>query len=272
MSDDKPLAYIFGNGPAGLMAAHAAEQQGYRVEIGSLQDSPSHITGAQYLDRAIPGLTTSVEDGLVTFYKRGKATGYAEKIYGDPDAITSWSKYEDERTYPLWYLRDVYSKLWERFKGNMFLLGLNTNVLSSFCDTQAKLIVVTVPRTAICFNDNHKFLSQQVTIYDGLPVDIGKRYSHLHEQPDVNFIMYNGRKKDPWYRCSRINQGCSYEVPGHYEDGHQIFKPISTTCDCWGRQANEQGGPRIVLAGRYGGWHKNWLVSHVYEAVVGRAM
>lgn len=263
VQDRKARAYVFGNGPAGLMAAHAAASMGYDVEIGSLQKSPSQISGAQYLDRPIPGLTNDEPDSEVTFYKLGKAENYAKKVYGKKSAHTSWEKYEDRKKYPLWYLRDAYSKLWETYVSKMFLIGLNANVLASFMDTPAELIVVTVPLTEICTNVKHTFLSQPITVYDGLPSEIDVPWPDGHS--GANFIVYNGKKKTPWYRCSSINGGKSIEVPGTYADGINIAKPLSTTCDCW---APVTGQPRLLLAGRYGKWQKDQLVSDAYQDVV----
>lgn len=254
-------AYIFGNGPAGLIAAHACEQAGYEIEIGAKQTSPSHITGAQYLDRHIPNLTDEQPETYIKFHKVGKGSNYAKKIYGDPNAPTSWDKYE-ETSYPAWYLRDVYSKLWERFLPKMFGVDLTADMLNAFCDTEVQLIVSTIPLPAICYNrEQHDFIGQAVTIYGGVPTDIPERLHHLTQED--NWVLYNGKKKTSWYRCSSINEGKSIEVSGHYEDGWKVTKPLSTTCDCW----QQPGRPKIILAGRYGAWQKDQLVSNAWQAV-----
>lgn len=261
MTDRKPKAYILGAGPAGLVAAHAATLKGYDVEIGTNQLSPSQITGAQYLDRYIPGITEREPDGQIKFYKRGTAAGYAQKIYNNVDAPTSWDKYDDEGMYDIWYLRDVYSAMWERYKSRMFKMEVDANVMASFMDTDSELIVVALPLKAICSNADHAFLSQEVTVYPGFPTDVGKKYEHLKDDQS-NWILYNGKKKTVWYRCSRINHGDSVEVSGHYTDGHMVTKPLATTCDCW------KEVPRVVLVGRYGTWDKNELVSGAWERVL----
>lgn len=253
-------AYIFGNGPSGLMAAHACEEAGFEVEIGADQTSPSHITGAQYLDRAIPNLTPDDPDTSIRFYKCGKGRNYAKKIYNSPDAPTSWDRYE-ERRYAAWYLRDVYSKLWERFRKNMFSVRLTPDMLNAYCETDAQLIVLAIPLPVVCYNDKHKFESQKVTIYEGVPTDMPDEYRHLMQQD--NWIVYNGKKKTPWYRASSINGGKTIEVPGHFPDGFQIIKPLSNTCDCWEQPTQ----PKIVKAGRYGAWQKDKLVSSVWQDV-----
>lgn len=259
-------AYILGAGPAGLVAAHAATLKGYDVEIATDQMSPSIISGAQYLDKPIPSLTELEPDGRVKFFKRGTAEGYAQKIYGDPQAPTSWDKYEHEVEYPLWYLRDTYSILWERYKDKLFHLRLTPNVMASFVDTDADMIVVALPLQAICSNERHTFWSQEVTVYPGLPVEIADtKYGYLMEKKEgFNWILYNGKKKEGWYRCSAINGGASVEVPGHYDDGHKILKPLRTTCDCWGNV------PRVVPVGRYGTWQKDQLVSGAWDLVLDR--
>lgn len=253
--------YVFGSGPAGLVAAHAAAGLGHEVEIITNKMTPSVISGAQYLDRHIPGVTSEQPDGQVRFYKQGKAAGYAMKVYGDLSAATSWDKYDDGGLYPLWYLRDAYSHLWELYKYKLVYMNMDANALASFMDTQSDLMVVAMPLMQLCINADHNFQSQNITAYSGLPSDMPDKYRHLLKEGNGNWILYNGKKRYPWYRCSVINEGASLEVPGHYDDGVQISKPLSTTCDCWSNV------PRIALVGRYGRWEKNELVSGAWDRV-----
>lgn len=245
-----------------MVAAHALYMKGYDIEIGTDRMSPSVISGAQYLDQAIPGATELNPDSYVTFMKHGKAEGYAQKIYSDPTAPTSWDKYVDGNAYPIWYLRDTYSVLWERYKDKLFNIKVDANVLAAFIDTDADMIVVALPLVSLCVNPEHTFFSQQVTVYPGLPVNMPPKYQNLMKKDGTNWILYNGKKKYPWYRCSAINEGASVEVPGHFEDGHQITKPLKTDCDCWSNV------PRIVRVGRYGTWEKNELVSGAWNKVL----
>lgn len=253
--------YVFGSGPAGLVAAHAAADLGHEIEILTNKMTPSVISGAQYLDKHIPGVTSEQPDSQVKFYKHGKATGYAMKIYSDPKAPTSWDKYEDGKLYPLWYLRDTYSHLWELYKGKLVYMNVDANVLASFMDTTADLLVVAMPLASLCIDKGHNFQSQKITTYAGVPADMPDKYRHLMQTGNGNWILYNGKRKSPWYRCSVINDGASLEVPGHYEDGFQINKPLSSTCNCW------SGVPRVALVGRYGRWEKDELVSGAWDRV-----
>jgi hypothetical protein len=132
--------------------------------------------------------------------------------------------------------------------------------MGSFVDTDAKLIVSTIPLSAICFNEKHTFEHQEVTIYQGVPTDMPEEHRHLMQQD--NWILYNGKNKTTWYRASSINGGKYIETPGHFADGFNINKPLRTTCTCW------EGVPRVVLAGRYGTYNKNMLVSSVFDAVL----
>jgi hypothetical protein len=257
-------AFVLGSGPAGLVAAHAAALKGYEVEILTDKMSPSIISGAQYLDKPIPGITEMEPDSHVTFMKWGKAKGYAKKIYGDPKAPTSWEKYGNDAIYPVWYLRDAYSTLWERYKSKLTYMKMDADVMERLYSSDVDMIVIAMPLNALCYRPEHTFYSQRVTIYAGLPSELGNsKYEALLSRKDTgNWILYCGKKSIPWYRCSEINGGASVEVPEHYVDGHQIIKPLRTDCDCWTDK------PRVVPVGRYGTWQKNELVSGAWERVL----
>lgn len=261
---------VLGNGPAGLMAAQAAYMRGVEtIEIVSESTKPSIISGAQYLDRHIPGVTDpAAADSYVTFYKKGKREGYAEKIYGNDQAPTSWDKYEPLVQYPLWYLREAYKQLWMRFERRMSQGRVDANYIAALLDTNYDLVISTIPLPTICYNPTHEFESQPVVIYDGIP-PVGKKLSFLAQAPmKDNFIVYSGKRKDPWYRCSRICGLDSTEYPRKADmqpdpEARYINKPLRTTCDCW----DWPQGQRMLLAGRFGMWDKNQLVSSAFERV-----
>lgn len=238
---------VLGSGPSGLMAAHAADQAGYPVEIFSVKEK-SRIGGAQYVHTQIPDLTDIDPDGEVVFEYRGSRAGYARKVYGDPGADVSWGMYTG--TVPIWNMRRVYNELWDRFESriiNRVLLPTDVVQLQS----PSVVVVSTIPRASLCWKpQEHTFASQQVWI----------RY--FQSQPRSNKIIYNGLTDVPWYRRSYLFSWESEEYPNEFintaPEWHDLIpvnKPLSSNCDCLGG---------VAKLGRYGQWKKGVLTHQVY--------
>ena len=238
---------VLGAGPAGLMAAEAAQQVGARVRIAS-RIEPSVIGGAQYLHEPILGINSPVPDGFIRIKKVGTAEGYARKVYDDPTAPTSWRKYTNGQELPAWDLRRTYEQLRERWLPSVWAIDLNAETLQDLEEDGAYDIVISsVPRPVLCRDRAlHTFTKQKVLIDMDSPVD------------GENVIIWNGDPEVPWYRASKI-----FEVTGGYEyplgavlaGAHVARKPLRTTCDCW---------PEVLRVGRYGIWDKNVLTHDAY--------
>jgi hypothetical protein len=267
----KPVA-VLGCGPAGLLAAHAAEQLGFYVRIYS-KKRKSDIGGAQYLHDAIPGLTSERPDGELNYVKWGSREGYAARTYGSPEAPCSWDLFPTGLC-PAWSLRRIYDQLWERFESDIFdqtinaksvhdlegngWIVINSIPLMQLCEKQSDLLLGGFPpghpeQTA------HQFPAQRIWL-----ANIDMRDGALGT-PD-NTIIYNGASvesifSNPWYRVSRVFGQVWTEWSDHHpprEGGPAVegFKPLHTDCDCH---------PDVIRVGRFGQWKKGVLVHHAYN-------
>lgn len=236
---------ILGCGPAGLLAAHAAVQSGHPVKIVS-QKVRSKIGGAQYLHTHIPDLTDQHPDGYATFEYRGTDQGYAQKVYGDPQAVTSWGSYIG--TVPIWNMRQAYDELWAQYESLILDASLQPDQLMDM-HVSGELVLSTIPRTTLCWRGTeHRFTMQEVWVW------YGRSKNNTHNQ-----VIYSGHPDTPWYRYSNLFGWESIEWPVaqnvHTQDLIRIKKPIATDCDCL---------PGIHKLGRYGRWEKKILSHDAY--------
>lgn len=246
-----PRVGVLGAGPAGLLAALAAAQRGCRVQVYAAGAQPSRIQGAQYLHQNIPGVTSSMPEIMLDFTKLGTREGYAQKVYGRPDAPCSWDNFEEGKQ-PAWNMREMYGKLWKLFSSRVVDITITSKVIPGLLETN-DMIISSVPAPAICGDVSHEFAATEIYITRVLP-------RHLQAALDENTIVYNGRKNDLWYRASNIGGFRSMEAATRYgaPDGVLIKKPLSTTCTCW-------DSARLVKVGRYGTWTKGVLVHDAYN-------
>ena len=240
---------ILGCGPAGLLAAHAAHESGAEVTIYSMK-KPSPIGGAQFLHRSIPGLTSENPDGLVNFLHVGDPAVYAEKVYGDPKAETSWGSYADGH-HEIWNMHQAYQKLWRRYEHLIIDWEVSPDFLKKLM-ASFDVVMSAIPLRSLCVaTDTHKFESQRVYI------------SSKASFPGTveNLIIYNGSPKTDWYRSSRIfgHGGTEWSGSPGGSDLTKIHKPLRTDCTCW---------PTVHRLGRYGAWKKNLLIHHAFEAAL----
>jgi hypothetical protein len=239
---------ILGAGPAGLMAAYAAQEAEVEVDIFSKREV-SHIGGAQYLHQAIPGLTDDEPDGMINYVKVGTKEGYAKKVYGSEDAPTSWDTFL-EGEHPAWSLNKVYAQLvnmfWER------VIGVELKYrseISRLCEDY-DLVICTVPAKALCYDNTHQFKVQPIKL---APL------SAL----TANTILYQGKDNVTWYRTSNLfgerwTEWSMEQAPRISNAMVDGVKPLTTTCRCHTDHKN------FVRAGRFGQWTKAVLTSDAY--------
>lgn len=252
---------ILGCGPAGLIAAHAAEQMGADVAIFS-KKVRSEMFGAMYLHEPIPGIHPG-EAMEIQVVKFGTREGYASNVYGDPNAPVSWDKFDSGPTRG-WSLGVTYHSLYDLFSPLILDTDLTRGRVKRIVDDH-DITFSSIPATVLCQNVRHRFKALPIWVLHGR----AERMSH------VNVMYYNGHppKQNVWYRYSIINGYQSYEyspyfVPpyvqrwkGQQEGGLQVVKgtkPLVTTCDCH---------PEIVRVGRFGRWNKNVFTHHAYREV-----
>jgi hypothetical protein len=233
---------ILGCGPAGLLTALAVEQAGFHPVIYSIPVK-SKMPGAQFLHAPIPDLTTAVPEFYINFAKFGNKEGYAQKVYGRPDAPTSWDSFP-AGPHGAWSLARAYDRLWDRYSPEV-VEGAVTQRLLDGIEARYRAAFSTIPAPILCNDLRHEFHSTEVWI----------RTQGV--EPRRNYIEYNGDPKAAYYRSSRIGEYLSFEF-GHRVPGAEPgLKPLDTDCDC---------RPHFHRVGRFGRWTKGVLVHHAYFA------
>jgi hypothetical protein len=234
---------ILGCGPAGLLAAHAARQAALDTTIYSIKEK-SVMPGAQFLHEPIPGVTSATPDASAMFIKVGPKAGYAQKVYGSPDAPTSWDGYPaGER--PIWSMGAAYDTLWELYNDLIVDADLNRfDIESLTVENPDALMISTIPAWILCQTGRHVFRSKSVWIRS------------RQTDTETNCVVYNGNPLIGYYRASNL---FGWEAT---EFGHQVpgalkgEKPLGTDCDCQ---------PEIHRLGRFGTWSKGVLIHHAYS-------
>lgn len=247
---------ILGAGPAGLLAAHAVALAGREPIIFSAPlagfDPPeparSQIGPATYLHAPIPDITNATPDAWIKFLKVGTERGYANKVYGDPNHPTSWSKFEGD--HACWDLGVAYEKLWLRYADRIVPQEITSESVRDLVDSFPH-IINTIPAKVLCVGE-HSFPSRPTWTIDQFT---------FHDSRDP-LIVYDGHVGSGWQRVrsSRIFGKVSTEFaqPPGTLNARQGIKVQATNCDCW---------PEIVRAGRWGEWRPGVLVDHAFKKV-----
>lgn len=247
---------VLGCGPAGLFAAQAARLSGCDVAIIS-EKKQSYIYGAQYLHAPIPGFMSEAESFPVRTIRYGLPERYAQRVYDDASAVTSWSKAEPE--VQAWDLRTVYQNAWDELSDTITDAPVDAPTvkeLSSMFD----LVVSTVPAWAICGTGRHRFPSRAIMVKK--TVDFQIMLEGDVDPDSYDWVLYNGTTEGLWYRCSNIKGHKSTEAIAHPallsdpDEWELGFKILDTNCDCH----NE-----VVKTGRMGKWQRGVLTHHAFH-------
>ena len=233
---------ILGSGPAGLLAARAAEEAGYKPVVYS-RKVRSLPAGAQYLHEPVPGVNGS-PDFIIEYAFVGSADVYAQKAYGDQFQKVSWSKFEVVREAPAWSMGKTYAALWERFQHAIVDCTITPELVREIVQNY-DIVMSTIPRHILCEDDDHRFATRKhwlVPSWDG-----PKRR---------NLIIYDGTMRNLWHRCSSIQGMCWKEYGGELWGAREIVKPLGTNCTCF---------PEVLCLGRYGAWDKDKLATDAYK-------
>jgi hypothetical protein len=206
------------------------------------------MPGTQYLHQPIPALSAAKPDGIVTYVKVGTRQGYANKVYGSPDAPCSWAKFQPG-DHEIWHLGQMYSDLWDTFETSIVDMEISPNDIATLC-AEFPIVISSIPRTRICENPFHKFRNQ--TIWISQEPNIGPILTE-----GKNVIIYDGTRDVHWYRASQIFGKYATETTKVMSDSGWQYghKPISTDCDCHARFGN------FFNVGRFGLWKKG-VLSH----------
>jgi hypothetical protein len=262
---------ILGCGPAGLFAAHAANQLGHSVDILSKRRK-SEMFGAQYLHRDIPGLTDlddvarRVARFEVTYTLTGTLDEYLHKVYGDeiPDNVTVDSL---EKKESAWDIRATYLNAWMRYFHLIEEVDLNSRRLAEEIDRRKPHIVIsTVPAPSLCYRRGiHSFISRDIWAVGDAPE---RGIFAPSWAPGTNIIAYDGTAHRGWYRASNIAGYNAVEWPEQSKPPlptvARVVKPIRTDCNCFIERGDpRQRHPIYWRVGRYGSWSR---FGHTHQA------
>lgn len=250
---------ILGAGPAGLLAAHAAQQSGWLYTVYSRRVKSS-LFGAQYLHQNIPGIPDIPSTNVQHIFE-GTVSDYRSKVYGTEwDGVVSPEQFSG--TQFAWDIRAAYDWLWEEYNQHVMPSEISGERLMN--GQMLKLlgydmIISTIPRKALCVNPDHKFKAAKIWCVGDAPA-LGITVPVQVEQPG-DVVICNGERTRSWYRYSRIFGHATVEWSAHnktrppIEGVVEVLKPVGTNCTCW---------PEISYQGRYGKWEKGVLTHHAY--------
>lgn len=255
-----PRVVVLGCGPAGLMAAAAADLKRHPVTILS-RKRKSPLWGCQYLHGHIPGYTP---EGRVNVWYglQGTVEGYRQKVYGEEyDGTVSPEELGGDHW--AWDLRRTYDNLWavfEQYTADVPIL--DGHHAAAFLEDFLKagdIVISTIPRIVMCANRKHVFDSRQIWAMGD------SDEQRVPVRPDgENTVMCNGDPGVGWYRASSVFGYATVEWPWRngrrppFEGVALVDKPIMTDCTCL---------PDVHYVGRYGKWEKGVLVHQVYDEV-----
>lgn len=265
--------YVLGAGPAGLLAAHAAESKGYEVVIFTAPDfggtpRKSELWGCQYLHEPIPGVTGRGERAWVSYELAGDVEAYRAKVYGDAwQGSVSPDEFGPEEPHAAWSLRNAYDRLWTNWLPRIVPNGMTPQSAVALAADKEAVVLCSVPAPALCLDmENHKFPSQSIWAMGSKGLeDAQQRLPYV--APD-NTVLCNGNDAPRWYRAATVFGHSTLEWPAGKKPPISgvaaVSKPLSTECTC-----HLGDGSRWLRVGRFGQWKKGVLVHTAYFDVMG---
>lgn len=240
---EKRTVAILGCGPAGLLAALAAEQCGFDVAIFS-DKTKSKIHGAQVLHVPIPGLTAKTPDNSVKIIKSGTREEYAFKVYGSRDAPVSWDLY-NEPMLPVWSMREAYDVLWTAFESSIRDVHMDKSIAERICRGFDR-VVSSVPLPVLAPEATYSW--QNVWVVS----------ETAHGVTDQDRIIWSGTPSVPWYRASILFNHFDREYSKPIRNAVKILKPLGNAGTC-------EAFPQMLRVGRYGEYRKGVLIHDAYD-------
>jgi hypothetical protein len=259
---------ILGAGPAGLLAAEAAEHAGFAPDIYSKASArgmalKSELHGCQYLHAPRPG---SVAPGTpVAYTLRGDSETYRQKVYGDQwNGTVSPDEFGPEENHLAWDLRFAYDRLWDKWGHQVIPRDLNPRTFYEIYKSRDyRHIISTIPAPALCIDQEHRFRSTEVWA-------LGETTTRSQTSPVVVppfTVVCNGEAGQGWYRAANVFGYTTVEWPARRRPPVagvvRVQKPLDTDCGCW-----IAGHPGMLRVGRYGTWRKGVLVHEAYTATL----
>lgn len=246
---------ILGCGPAGLFAAHAFREAGWRISILS-RKRRSEMFGAQYLHAEIPGLPAFSANLQYTL--NGTVEGYAKKVYGGTIPPEAVSPAHLLGLSTIWDIRAAYYGAWDRYAAAITSMQVDPSIVHSVKQS-FDLVVSAIPAPALCneTEGRHSFESEKAWAIGDAP-ERGV-FCPINTEPFT--VRCNGEDVPAWYRASNVFGYQTAEWPRDnrppLEGVAEVTKPLRTNCDC-------HLGKNFVRVGRYGTWTKGVLSHEAY--------
>lgn len=256
--------FVLGAGPAGLLAAEAAHERGYEVQVVSKpgpagKPAKSQLYGCQYLHAPVPRtLPFAGHARKVDYMLVGSSDGYRDKVYGrDYIGPVSPDEFGPMQNHEAWDIRRVYDELWLRWSPSIMPVRITPQKVEEMLGYKVKHVLSTIPATMLCTDEEHKFPAAQIWAFGESP----NRISPISIKPFT--VVCNGEPGQAWYRAANVFGYTTVEWPASRKppiDGVvPVFKPLRTDCDCWLKDS------RFKRLGRFGKWQKGVLVHEAYE-------
>jgi hypothetical protein len=272
----RPIVVVLGAGPAGLLAAHAAELRGCDVRVYSAtknneEATKSELHGCQYLHQYIPYMDLDMTGTLVRYSLSGDADAYRRKVYGDSwNGSVSPDEYGPEKDHEAWDLRKVYDMLWEQWKERIWPLNMTPKMAERLHNTRGQRVICTIPAPVLCLDpETHKFVSQSIwamgsTIptyrWTDEPLPADENFPLPYVAQDMT-VECNGEDAPRWYRAATVFGQSTLEWPAGPKPPVRgvvaVHKPLKTDCTC-------HMGNRWYRLGRFGKWEKGYLVHQAF--------
>lgn len=253
---------VIGCGPAGLMAAHAATQNGHSVTIFSKRLQKSHLYGSQYLHDPIPGIYCGPKRKVSYTLHGGSLADYRQKVYGEKwDGDVSPGTLDGE--HDAWDIRLAYDSLWTLYSRRIVPLNLdqrgdeNLRVINRLGEKlDLAMIISSVPRT-VWDADDSNFRSSEVWAIGDAPEE---GQSCPVRTPGDFMVICDADPWQGWYRLSCVfgHTTCEWPIdrkppiPGVAK----VLKPLDH---------RSTKGNFMVHVGRYGEWRKGVLSTDAYK-------
>lgn len=239
---------ILGCGPAGMIAASAADDEGAEIYIASKRARKSLLLGAQYLHQRIPN--THAPQFEIDYRLVGTIDGYRSKVYNGEDDI-SVSPDALLGKAPAWDIRATYDELWHDYSGAVEHLNASPDSVDSLVtQLHPSIVISTIPAPLLC-RRGHIFRYVETLITERVRDDF---------PAEDNVVVCSGDPVHLWARQSRIQGWENTEYPPTpVSVGVEVKKPIATNCDCY---------PDYIRMGRFGRWTKGVLSHTAYEETV----
>lgn len=248
---------ILGCGPAGLLAAHAAVQNGNDIRIFS-RKIKSDLYGAQYLHEPITGITGMPEE--VSYKLVGTPEEYRSKVYGEEwDGTVSPEDLDED--HMAWDIRQAYDALWERYADLIWPMDILSHEqlvqATAGAINRFDIVLSTIPR---------KVFAQPGDVFESMDIwALGDAPDKGIQTPIApgsnNTVICDGTDSVGWYRISRVFDYATMEWPGWRSKPPirgiaKVTKPLR--CHVY----DDHG---FHYLGRYGKWEKGVLTTDAYN-------